>query len=329
MGAQVVARRNHVLTNKRSAIYSEKKVMKHKLVRKNNEWFCTVCERSFNSKSRSFCPGHKCYTDKNEIPAHLKSEWELERLNLRPTGNPQATLYKPTTEANYHSLYDIRESEIKDQTLPPVITWEEAKENGFLTEGKLKQQNLSPGATKPIACAMVWDKDNEEHIPINLYIPDECQWSPRDHYITKTQLKEAYLLSNKWIERLGKEDKIIPLNSPRYALLYSRQRVEKFLADNAKEYAEWITRRDKLRETGIKVFQENREKIKAARLINQRIKKAGLEVPTGDNKEAKKRQLVKCLECASSCVFQKGLFCVIHPLGLEDWQIPCSDYTKK
>jgi hypothetical protein len=95
--------------------------------------------------------------------------------------------------------------------------------------------------------------------------------------------------------------------------LYSRIRVEQFLADHAEEYADWMDERDRY----VAIFQENRDAIAIGqeRYLEQRRKR--------------KDQQRMCLRCASGCATNRGFLCAIYPLGLEDWQIPCSDEVER
>jgi len=59
-----------------------------------------------------------------------------------------------------------------------------------------------------------------------------------------------YLLSAKWIKRLGAPDK--ECTNPHHQKfasmqLYSKQRVEAFLAEHAEEYARWLDERERAR----------------------------------------------------------------------------------
>ncbi|MEQ8463992.1 hypothetical protein [Coleofasciculus sp. E1-EBD-02] len=64
-------------------------------------------------------------------------------------------------------------------------------------------------------------------------------------------------------------------------------------------------------------FQENREAIVQGqqRYLEQQLQK--------------RNQQRMCLRCASGCATNQGFLCVIYPLGLEDWQIPCADFTPR
>ncbi len=129
----------------------------------------------------------------------------------------------------------------------------------------------------------------------------------KDSWLTKSTLKRTYLLSDGWIKKLGKPDKRLPNERWKRAApiqLYSRQRVEKFLAENAEAYAQWLDKRDKY----LAIFEANKEKIFAKRNLI-------------------KEQAARCLKCASGVAMDKGFFCAVHPLGQEN--LPCPDWFEK
>ncbi len=210
-------------------------------------------------------------------------------------------------------LYKWQECPIDDESLPPYIENGSAPE--LETPKKLKQKNLVPGNAKPRGFYRFWDKW-EGWVTVLLYHPDDCDWQPLDNYITKTTLRSRYLLSDSWISRLGQADLL--LDNPHYPnraemQLYSRQRVEKLLADNAEEYAKWMDDREKY----VAIFEANREAIKEGQ-------SRYLEV-----KNKRRNQMEQCLRCASGCATGRGFICVIYPKGLEDSQIPCIDFRER
>ena len=82
--------------------------------------------------------------------------------------------------------------------------------------------------------------------------------------MTKTTIRHTYLLSGKWIKRLGKPG--LTTENPNHhkfanMQLYSKQRVETFLAKNALKYAQWLDERDRF----IVIFELNSEWIEAGR----------------------------------------------------------------
>lgn len=167
-----------------------------------------------------------------------------------------------------------------------------------------------------------------------LYHPDDCKWQPKDEWICKTTLKKTYLLSNKWIKRLGEPDiitenphhrkfcgGIIPPQTLPYKFadmqLYSKQRVEAFLASHLYEYALWLDERDRY----VAIFEINREKIEALRASASKNRQI--------QKQARREQTGRCLQCASGCARHAGFLCAIHPMGLDLHQIPCPDWTAR
>ncbi|MBH8566708.1 hypothetical protein I8748_31930 [Nostoc sp. CENA67] len=281
---------------------TEHKLFKHP----NGMWKCAVCDWQWSSKPRTECPGVTRY-DWGCHPGNLKDLVNLHKQNLKPKkdASPSGGIY--SMKRSYWTwLYDVKDCELHNPKLPPIVQWDNLGE--LKTVGQLKKINLVPSEeTKPRAVAWVWDKDEEWGVWIPLYHEDDCKWEARDNWITKTQLKEKYLLSDGWIKKIGEPDKL--LDNPHYRnasriKLYSRKRIEKFLADNAEQYAKWLDERDKY----IAIFEANKDKIFAKRNLV-------------------KEQTKMCLKCASGCSLGKGFFCVIHPMGLLD--MPCHDYQEK
>lgn len=267
---------------------------------------CTVCKWIWASKTNTVCPGVERFDYKSQ-PPHLKNLVELHKQNLKPKkgAKPSGCCYSRNRN-EWTWFYDVADCEINDPQLPPIVQWDEVGE--LKTVGQLKKINLAPSEdTKPRAVAWVWDRDEEWGKWIPLYHEDDCKWNPRDNYISKYQLQIKYLLSRGWIKKLGKPDKeVVNTQFPNGSTikLYSRQRIEKFLADNAIEYAEWLDKRDK----HIAIFEANKHKIFARRNLI-------------------KEQTKLCLQCASGCTLGNGFFCAIHPAGLDE--LPCGDFKQR
>ncbi|NDJ20948.1 hypothetical protein GS682_04670 [Nostoc sp. B(2019)] len=237
----------------------------------------------------------------------MKDEVDLHKQNLKPKkGVKPSGCYYSMNRNEWTWFYDQKDCDLDNPELPPIVQWDNLGE--LKTVGQLKKINLAPSEeTKPRGVAWVWDKDAEWGVWIPLYHEDDCKWNPKDGWITKFQLQKTYLLSRGWIKQLGEPDKC--LENPRYPnapsiKLYSRKRVEQFLANNAEEYAEWLDKRDKY----IAIFEANKDKIFAKR-------------------NAAKEQTKMCLKCASGCSAPEGFLCAIHPMGLID--MPCPDFSER
>lgn len=135
-----------------------------------------------------------------------------------------------------------------------------------------------------------------------LYDPKDCEFTSRDEYLTKTQVMRVYELSKGWMKRLGEPDDYADNPYSKYTpiQLFSRKRIEAFLAENAEDYSNWLDRRDKY----IAIFEQNKDKI-----------------------NAKRKQEKLCLKCASGCATSEGFLCAIHPLGLNIF--PCPDWQER
>lgn len=91
------------------------------------------------------------------------------------------------------------------------------------------------------------------------------------------------------------------------------------------------------RDQYVAIFNANRDAIAAGRAIALDQKRV--------EKQLRKEQSARCLQCASGeaatcgleatsspiggCATGKGFLCTIHPLGLEMWQIPCADWLPR
>lgn len=251
----------------------------------------------------------KIYSWENR-PENSCTSYKLYKYNRKPE--------KPLGCIRHHEswifLYDLEQCPIDDPSLPPYREYGSSPE--LKTRSQLKKQNLIPGDAQPRGFFRSWDEKYKDWDTILLWHPNDCQWQPSDNFIAKVTLRSRYLLSDGWIKRLGEPDKYAP--NPHHEAytpmrLYSRQRVEAFLAENVEEYCDWLENRERY----VAIFEANREAIEQGR-------DRYLEV-------RKKRSLQQrnCLKCASGCATSQGFLCAIYPLGLEDWQIPCADFRSR
>ncbi|MFP5274080.1 hypothetical protein [Coleofasciculus sp.] len=337
----------------------------HKLKKTETGWICELCQQQWKKKPRAKCPGVVWYDNPNQLPSHLIEAEQLAAQNLKPKGNAIGCLKR---SKNWVWLFDSSDVETINPELPPIYTWNNRpkdlktpnqlyrynrkpgdKPHGCIrhegdwlflyrweecpiddeslpphceyglshelkTLTQLKKENLAPrDDTQPRGFFRVW---KEEWKTVLLYHPNDCDWKPPDSFLTKGTLRNRYLLSKSWINRLGKPDLIRenPHHKSWTAMqLYSRQRVENFLADHAEEYSQWLDRRDRY----VAIFKANTEAIKQGHTKYLEIK----------NK--RKTQQKQCLKCASGCATSQGFLCAIYPVGLEDWQMPCSDFVAR
>lgn len=261
-----------------------------------------------------------CYA-KESIPEGLKDKTQLKLLNLTPDKNAKpAGCYRVWEQYSSYewglatiNLYRVEACRIEDETLPPC--YKKSNYPAHLkTERELQDLSLVPGGATPQGCYRV--ERNGIFTTVLLYDPEDCQWQAQDNFICRSTLKRTYLLSDGWINRLGEPDMVA--DNPHHERwssmkLYSRQRVETFLATHAEEYAEWLSERDRY----IEIFNRNRAAIEAGRA---KVK---------EQKQAIREQTYRCLRCASGCTTQQGFLCAIHPMGLEPHQIPCPDWSDR
>lgn len=339
--------------------------MEHRLLREEQGWTCEICRQRWKGKPRAACPGlpvRESLSPGQRLS--LKTEYELADRNLRPVGQPAACfrcngrwdplywsfeaepinsdlpkiyswqnrpenlctsyrLYKYNRkpgkplgcirhDGSWIFLYDLEQCSVDDLSLPPYCEYGSAPE--LKTRSQLRKQNLVPGGAPARGFFRTWDKRHDDWNTVLLWHPDDCHWEPPDNFIAKVTLRSRYLLSEGWIRRLGEPDRRV-LNPHHEGFnemcLYSRQRVEAFLAKNAEEYCRWLDERDRY----VAIFEANREAIERGRDRYLGIK------------EGRSSQQRKCLRCASGCATPTGFLCAIHPLGLEEWQIPCVDFS--
>src|ERR671933_873491 len=337
----------------------------HQLRKNDSGWTCEVCYQQWKGKPRAACPGVRlyegcvpslttaerlaarnlkpkgeavgCYQRSKEWvwlydpshtevadpelppiytwsnrPADLKTPNQLYKYNRKPEGKSHGCIWD---EGSWVFLYRWEECPIADESLPPYIERDTAPE--LKTRSQLKKENLAPKSdAQPRGFFRVWNKEEESWVTVLLYHPDHCDWEPPDNFITKSTLRSRYLLSDSWIHRIGGPDLIT--ENPHYPTwtpmqLYSRIRVERFLADHADEYSQWMDERDRC----VAIFERHKDAIAQGRTryLEQRRKR--------------KEQTRQCLRCASGCATNRGFLCAIHPLGLENWLLPCADFAER
>ena len=297
----------------------------------------------------------KTYTWNNR-PKELKTANQLQRFNITP-GKAKPKGQCPSS-SGWIYLYDPTDEgfSILDPTLPHCYRSKDDVPDNLKSKRDLKSINLIPGNATPKGCYRFWGKEEEEWVTILLYHAKDCQWEAADQYICKSTLRQTYLLSDRWIKQLGTPDliqenphhkKFAPMH------LYSRQRVEQFLAEHAEEYARWLSDRNRY----VAIFEQNREAIQAglansreaqkrekileqgrrhaereAERFTSRLESGDFwaELKAKDQAIAPRReQMIRCLKCASGCATPQGFLCAIFPKGLEDHQIPCLEWSQR
>jgi hypothetical protein len=252
----------------------------------------------------------RIYTWSNR-PKTLQTPRQLYRYNRKP-GTPQGCIWN---EGDWVFLYDWKECPVDSLDLPPYQEF--GAESRLKTKAQLRKENLAPKSdAQPAAFYRVWDAESEWWVTVLLYDPAQCEWSAPDNFITASTLRSRYLLSTSWLNRIGKPD-IIAENPhhPRWKpmQLYSRQRVEGWLADHSEEYADWLEKRDRY----VEIFEANREAIAVGH--QQYL----------ERQQAQRNQQRQCLRCASGIAMNQGFLCVVYPLGLSPEQIPCVDFVER
>lgn len=286
--------------------------MKHRLSKIEKRYVCKGCKRTWKTKPVSVCVGVEII-DWGINTDGFKTKNELHKMNLKAIGKPR--YYSHSMRGNHRFLYDEKETEVNISELPEILTKAEKDKRGYLTVNQLKRYNLVPGDAKPACAVWFWNWEIEEGDWAYFWDKKDCEWQAADNWLSKSTFKKVYLLSDGWIKKLGLPDKEVD-NPHSYSYpikLYSRQKVELFIAERAEEYSEWLDKRDRY----VQIFEQNRDKIKAGqeRLLEFR--------------KILKEQQSKCLRCASSAYLGSGIFCAIYPSGLEEDQIPCKDFYER
>lgn len=248
--------------------------------------------------------------------------------------------------ASCYELYRREDTEIIDSTLPFAITWSERQRRGLKTLGELKKLGKKPKDNiPPTATARVWDEFKNKYVWIDLYGDGDIESGEiKDKFITKSSLKQNYLLSEGWVKRIGEPNRYVenPHSSKSAPMQwFSSHRVEAFLAEHAEEYARWLVARARK----VEIYEENRETIQAGaedwRLLQWRSRRANRNLNPGNelnlisflqnhveqDKKIIEKQISRCLCCASGCAFNSGFLCAVHPNGPS--VLPCPDYARR
>lgn len=282
----------------------------HQLIGKYGDYRCKVCNQKWKGKPRSECPEITVYPSSS---SSLKTLDELRRINLKPTGKPIGCCYK---SRRIELLYDIKNTVKIDINLPPAFDPLDVK----IVKGELqciwdlRGNGLEPSPETTIkGVVSFWNKEKKDYIWQPLYDPKDCV--EKTPFLTKSQLKSKYLLSDGWVKRIGKPDLI--KQNPHYRnsapmQLYNQRRVEHYLKTHAQDYANWLERRKKLQDH----FERNRQKILGDH---------------GSGGFADRYQKKLCQKCQSGTYVDtpqgKIFLCVVHPMGLDTF--PCPDFFSR
>ena len=277
----------------------------HVLEKIDKQWVCKICGLTWKRKPKKKCEGIPAI-DYKDKPLNSIWDFSLDRNNLRvkQDAKPVAYHHKPSFRHNYcYALIDC--VKLREYVPDLILSKEEKDKLGYKTKHQLGKLYLKPIENARACGVYYWDKEYGCGSFAIFYHPDDTEFYDRDEYLTKTTLKKIYLLPESWIKRIGKCDKQLEhedYGTPIY--LYSRKRIEKFLADNSEEYSLWLDKRENYVARALPLLK----------LI--------------ENKKLQKQQQKKCLKCASSCAMETGLFCVIHPMGLPIDKLPCPDFVE-
>lgn len=262
----------------------------------------------------------------NEKPLGFYYREELKRLNRVATiftlaaaciwqeGNEGLIKYVPPQVSGFIPLYRVEDSEILDSSLLPCYPQENLPSH--LNSKWAWKQKEPLFVLKETAIATGCFQTIEKGEIVLLYDRSQLRLHNREINISKTKLKQIYRFDSEWLEKLGKPDRLQenPVNLRFKPMqVYSRNRVETFLAENAAEYVEYLEKKRKLPQ----VFDHLNSAIELVGEIEDLV--ATRTIAVG--------QYQKCLSCACGAVIPNGFLCTVHYQELK--QIPCLDYQQK
>lgn len=207
---------------------------------------CVLCGRQFKGDAKADnCPG---------VPIRPRKKTEVVKFSayqvnrrVKPNAEPIAYLsekHAKVRDEDYY-IYQRKQTQIIDKNLPSAYyTKTDIPDKTAIADTEMRKLNIEPKeGAKPIAVIL------GHHGWSYYYSLKDTQPGNGLQYITKTRLRDEYHLSKKWIEKLGKPDFFA--ENPHYKnanpmQLYLVGKVKQFLKDNAEEYAQWLSKRDKL-----------------------------------------------------------------------------------
>ncbi len=282
--------------------------MEHLLEKQDKLWVCKTCGLNWKRKPRRNCEGIPAIQHRDR-PKDTIWDFNLYRNNLTPKcdAKPIAYCHKPSLRHDY--CYKLEDCRKRFEEVPDLIVTKQEKDRlGYKTKRQLEKMHLQPLPDARACAVYYWDKEYGMGDFAIFYHPEDTEFCAVDQMLTKTTLKKVYLLSEGWIKKIGEPDQLVdnPRSRWNFIKLYSKKRVEHFLAENAEEYSNWLDKRDKL----LQIFEINREKIfKSRNLIREQTK--------------------QCMKCKSGEAFEDGFLCAIHPTGLPVEKMPCQDFSAK
>lgn len=285
-----------------------KHLTEHLFKKQGNGWVCETCGLTWKRKPKKLkCEGIPAikYDEKPE-----KSIWDFNlRANNLTARNAEPIAYHHKPSGRHDYCYKLADCQKWRENVPGLILSKRRKDElGYKTKSQLEKMHLKPIDNARKCAVYYWNREEGDNFAV-FYHLDDTEFCAIDQFLTKSTLKKVYLLPDSWIKEIGAPDKIT--ENPHHKSfapmhLYSKQRVEKFLADNAEKYSIWLDKRDQY----LKIFEANKEKIFR-------------------NRNLIKEQTKQCVQCASSATIKNGVFCAIYPLGLPVDKMPCKDFKKR
>ena len=334
-------------------LIGDRELVKWNLKPRKNMKACCVCWKP-NGGWEFFWDIKQCEIDDINLPPviekkpdHLYEQKDLAMLNRWVGKNSIASAcLNHWGTGKFILLYNPKDCELSNPNLPPCYP-QDAIPDGLKSEWgwrqaeplfELKKDAIASGCfLKKTQQFLINNNGTVVRKPVLLYDRTQLKIHNREVFLSKTKLKQNYHLSPKLLELLGKPDKLEanPINK-HYApvQLYSRKRVEKFLADHAEIYLNHLAKR----QTYLAIFEKNRDKLLSpkSRKKAQETKKLKQKVPIvlkqykwDENNKKVALQSLQCLRCAYGVVGGSGFLCSVNPLGLDVDQLPCKDWEEK
>lgn len=287
----------------------------HDLSKIDAGWQCRCCFRKWRKQPRARCLGLPVFPDAAvSIDYHQLISIETaigSNLKLKQVTKSVAAIRDPVNDREFDSLlFDRADFEECEPNLLPIGSrwrshrWATSRPkdpdstlpNRLYTRSDInyRKLDLKPN-TQPAA------------VYFKTFYPQlkQCEWGllyrsedtqPRaPKYISKANLQAIYCISDRWLARIGAPDLLLDNPHGKHFApmqMYAIERIERFLNENATEYADWLEGRGKR----LTIARQTLAKSQAT-------------------KDKLKTQTQQCLECASHSALIGGTCCAIYPLS--------------
>ena len=290
-----------------------------------------------------------------DIPSGYFYESELKIFNRSSAeAAPSGVVWSYYRKA-FNPLYRFDDCAIADPSLPKVYARTKSLHSRY--RSRLRPLDIPGGIElipKELKANYIWTKINpllelsasaeargcywDGNCLLSLFAITDFQVHNRECFLSKTQIKEIYHLPPSLLKELGAPDEYgeHPLNSsfPRVHL-YSRYRVERFIAHSAQAYVSHLVRykysvgnlNEELEAWSRRALDDLEVKELRTR-IGSKGKRAIEQFGWNYSEPKALQQAEKCLECASSECYPDFL-CAINPFGFDLNSGFCPDYVPR